>query len=81
MKDFSLLAILEHQPISRFAKSKVAILCDITHSSTPCQEAAAGQVIDDARILAEVLVNRRIITHGDVTCAFQTYDAVRRERI
>lgn len=80
MPDPSQWAIFEHPPISTFAKSRVAILGDAAHASTPHQGAGAGQAIEDAHVLAELLADPRVITTDDVVAAFRAYDAVRRPR-
>lgn len=80
MTDASQWAIFEHPHIPTFAKSKVAILGDAAHASTPHQGAGAGQAIEDAHVLAELLADPRITSPEHVTFAFQAYDAVRRER-
>lgn len=80
MTDASQWAIFEHPHIPTFAKSKVAILGDAAHASTPHQGAGAGQAIEDAHVLAELLADKRVTTPEHVAAAFQAYDAVRRER-
>jgi salicylate hydroxylase len=80
MPDPSQWAIFEHPPISTFARSRVAILGDAAHASTPHQGAGAGQAIEDAHVLAELLADPRVITSEHVAAAFQAYDTVRRPR-
>lgn len=80
MPDPSQWAIFEHPPISTFARSRVAILGDAAHSSTPHQGAGAGQAIEDAHVLAELLADPQVTTPEHVTAAFKAYDAVRRPR-
>lgn len=80
MPDPSQWAIFEHPPISTFTKSRVAILGDAAHASTPHQGAGAGQAIEDAHVLAELLADPRVTTPEHVAVAFQAYDAVRRPR-
>ncbi|KAH8696031.1 putative salicylate hydroxylase [Talaromyces proteolyticus] len=80
MPDPSQWAIFEHPLISTFAKSRVAILGDAAHASTPHQGAGAGQAIEDAHVLAELLADPRVITPEHAAAAFQAYDAVRRPR-
>jgi salicylate hydroxylase len=80
MSDASQWAIFEHPHIPTFAKSKIAILGDAAHASTPHQGAGAGQAIEDAHVLAELLADPRVTSSDDVAIAFKAYDAVRRER-
>ncbi|KAH8812066.1 putative salicylate hydroxylase [Xylogone sp. PMI_703] len=80
MPDPSQWAIFEHPLISTFARSRVAILGDAAHASTPHQGAGAGQAIEDAHVLAELLADSRVATAEHVAAAFQAYDRVRRPR-
>lgn len=80
MPDPSQWAIFEQAPISTFTKSRVAILGDAAHASTPHQGAGAGQAIEDAHVLAELLSDQRVITPEHAAAAFQAYDEVRRPR-
>lgn len=80
MPDPSQWAIFEHPHVSTFTKSRVAILGDAAHASTPHQGAGAGQAIEDAHVLVELLADPRITTPEHVVAAFQAYDAVRRPR-
>lgn len=80
MPDPSQWAIFEHPPISTFCRSRVAILGDAAHASTPHQGAGAGQAIEDAHVLAELLGDSRVQTAGDVVAAFKAYDEIRRPR-
>jgi salicylate hydroxylase len=80
MPDPSQWAIFENPPISTFAISRVALLGDAAHASTPHQGAGAGQAIEDAHVLAELLADPRVTTPKHVAAAFQAYDAVRRPR-
>lgn len=80
MPDPSQWAIFEHPPISAFSRSRVALLGDAAHASTPHQGAGAGQAIEDAHVLAELLGDERVVTAADVVAAFKAYDEVRRPR-
>lgn len=80
MPDPSQWAIFEHPPISTFCRSRVAILGDAAHASTPHQGAGAGQAIEDAHVLAELLGDPRVTTAQDVIAAFRAYDEIRRPR-
>ncbi|KAL4948049.1 hypothetical protein BDW69DRAFT_203821 [Aspergillus filifer] len=80
MPDPTQWALFEHPHISTFARSRVAILGDAAHASTPHQGAGAGQAIEDAHVLAEVLGDPRVLTSKDAIAAFKGYDEVRRPR-
>lgn len=80
MSDPSQWAIFEHPHISTYARSRVAILGDAAHASTPHQGAGAGQAIEDAHVLAELLGDSRVLSADDVVVAFKAYDEVRRPR-
>ncbi|CAG8064581.1 unnamed protein product [Penicillium nalgiovense] len=80
MPDPSQWAIFEHPHISTYARSRVAILGDAAHASTPHQGAGAGQAIEDAHVLAELLSDSRVGSVDDVVEAFKAYDEIRRPR-
>ncbi|KAL4784897.1 hypothetical protein BJX76DRAFT_367288 [Aspergillus varians] len=80
MPDPSQWAIFEHPHISTYARSRVAILGDAAHASTPHQGAGAGQAIEDAHVLAELLGDARVLNAAHVQEAFRAYDVVRRPR-
>ncbi|BCR91187.1 putative salicylate hydroxylase [Aspergillus chevalieri] len=80
MPDPTQWAIFEHPHISTYARSRVAILGDAAHASTPHQGAGAGQAIEDAHVLAELLGDPRVTTAEHIVSAFKGYDAVRRPR-
>ncbi|UNI24558.1 Salicylate 1-monooxygenase [Purpureocillium takamizusanense] len=80
VSDTSQWAIFEHPPVSSYSRSRVAILGDAAHASTPHQGAGAGQAIEDAYVLAELLADDAVETMEDVVAAFKAYDSVRRPR-
>lgn len=80
MPDPSQWAIFEHPAISTFCKSRVAILGDAAHASTPHQGAGAGQAIEDAHVLVELLSDPRVKNPEDAVAAFKAYDDIRRPR-
>lgn len=80
MPDPSQWAIFEHPHISTYARSRIAILGDAAHASTPHQGAGAGQAIEDAHVLAELLGDPRVTEAEHVIAAFRGYDAARRPR-
>ncbi|KAK2606282.1 hypothetical protein QQS21_003330 [Conoideocrella luteorostrata] len=73
-------AIFEYPLISTFHKSRVAILGDAAHATTPHQGAGAGQAIEDVHVLVELLADSSVTTVEHVKAAFYAYDAVRRPR-
>lgn len=80
MPDPSQWAIFEHPHISTFCRSRVAILGDAAHASTPHQGAGAGQAIEDAHVLAELLGDNRVQSQEHAVAAFRAYDEIRRPR-
>lgn len=80
MPDPSQWAIFEHPHISTFCRSRVAILGDAAHASTPHQGAGAGQAIEDAHVLSELLGDARVQSTEQVVAAFNAYDEIRRPR-
>ncbi|KAJ5154711.1 uncharacterized protein N7500_010150 [Penicillium coprophilum] len=80
MPDPSQWAIFEHPHISTYAQSRVAIMGDAAHASTPHQGAGAGQAIEDAHVLAELLSDSRVGSVDGVVAAFKAYDDIRRPR-
>jgi salicylate hydroxylase len=80
MPDTSQWAIFEQPHISCFCKSRVAILGDAAHASTPHSGAGAGQAVEDAHVLVELLSDTSVQTADHVVAAFKAYDAVRRPR-
>lgn len=80
MTDASQWGIFEHPHIETYARSRIAIMGDAAHASTPHQGAGAGQAIEDAHVLAELLGDSRVGSVGDVIAAFRAYDEIRRPR-
>ena len=66
--------------MSTFTKSRVAIIGDAAHASTPHQGAGAGQAIEDAHVLAELLGDPQVTEPMHFMAALQAYDIVRRPR-
>lgn len=80
MPDPSQWAVFEHPALSTYTRSRVAILGDAAHASTPHQGAGAVQAIEDALVLAELLGDFRVRTVSDVKVVFKAYDEVRLPR-
>lgn len=80
MPDPSQWALFDHPGLSTFHKSRVAIMGDAAHASTPHQGAGAGQAIEDAHVLSELLADPRVTSARNVVAAFKAYDEVRRPR-
>ena len=71
-------ALFDHPPAPTYYKGRLAILGDAAHASTPHQGAGAGQAIEDAFILPNLL--GQVKTANEIESAFRAYDAVRRLR-
>lgn len=71
-------ALFDHPPAPMYFKGRFAVLGDAAHASTPHQGAGAGQAIEDAFILSNLL--GQVNSVGEIEKAFQAYDAVRRPR-
>ena len=80
LKDSEQWAVFEHPPISTYTRSRVAIVGDAAHASTPHQGAGAGQAIEDAHVLAELLGDPRVTETAHFEAALKAYDEVRRPR-
>ncbi|OQD79628.1 hypothetical protein PENANT_c047G09382 [Penicillium antarcticum] len=80
MPDPSRWAIFEHPHISTYTRSRIAVLGDAAHASTPHQGAGAGQAIEDAHVLAELLADSRVDSVQAIMAAFKAYDEIRRPR-
>ncbi|KAL8697546.1 MAG: hypothetical protein Q9201_007076 [Fulgogasparrea decipioides] len=80
MESPAIWAIFDHSPAPYYSQGRVAICGDAAHASTPHQGAGAGQAIEDALVLAELLADSRIRHSDDIPNALQAYDAVRRPR-
>ncbi|KAJ5239678.1 hypothetical protein N7468_004297, partial [Penicillium chermesinum] len=80
MPDPSQWALFEHPGLSTFYKSRVAIMGDAAHATTPHQGAGAGQAIEDAHVLCELLGDSRVTSPSHVMAAFKAYDEIRRPR-
>ena len=80
MGDSSIWALFELSPVPSFYSDHVAILGDAAHASTPFQGAGAGQCLEDAYILSNLLADARIQSVSDIPKAFKAYDAIRRPR-
>ncbi|KAI0630150.1 FAD/NAD-P-binding domain-containing protein [Trametes polyzona] len=69
-------AIHELKPLPFYIQGRVALLGDAAHAMTPHQGAGAGQAIEDAFILAELLGHART-TLPTLTHALCAYESVR----
>lgn len=68
------------KPLASYCKDRLVLLGDAAHASLPHQGAGAGQAIEDALVLAEVLASPHVKGSADLPAAFQAYDAIRRPR-
>jgi len=71
-------ALFDHPPAPTYFKGRFALLGDAAHASTPHQGAGAGQAIEDAFILSNLL--GQVNSVEEIEKAFRAYDAVRRPR-
>lgn len=71
-------ALFEHPPAPTYTKGRLCLLGDSAHASTPHQGAGAGQAVEDAFVLSNLL--GKISSAVDIEKAFRAYDAVRRPR-
>ena len=71
-------ALFDHPPAPTYFKKRFALLGDAAHASTPHQGAGAGQAIEDAFILSNLL--GQVNSVEEIEKAFRAYDAVRRPR-
>ena len=66
--------------MTTFTTSRVAIIGDAAHASTPHQGAGAGQAIEDAHVLVELLGDPQVTEAKHFIAALRAYDIVRRPR-
>ena len=78
MEKFDVWALFEHPPAPTYYKGRLCILGDAAHASTPHQGAGAGQAIEDAFVLSNLL--GQVASAANITQAFEAYDTVRRPR-
>jgi salicylate hydroxylase len=71
-------ALFDHPPAPTYYSGNLAILGDAAHASTPHQGAGAGQAIEDAFILSNLL--GKVDSADEIERAFYAYDAIRRPR-
>ncbi|KAE9381772.1 salicylate 1-hydroxylase-like protein [Stipitochalara longipes BDJ] len=71
-------ALFDHPPAPTYFRGRLALLGDAAHASTPHQGAGAGQAIEDAFILSNLL--GQVNSVEEIEKAFHAYDAVRRPR-
>jgi salicylate hydroxylase len=71
-------ALFDHPPAPTYFKGRLALLGDAAHASTPHQGAGAGQAIEDAFILSNLLGQANSVE--EIEKAFYAYDAIRRPR-
>lgn len=71
-------ALFDHPPAPTYYKGRLVLLGDAAHASTPHQGAGAGQAIEDAFVLSNLLGDCKEV--GDIEGAFRAYDEIRRPR-
>ncbi|KAK4692408.1 salicylate hydroxylase, partial [Lecanoromycetidae sp. Uapishka_2] len=72
-------SIWEVPPISTYTQSRVCMLGDAAHATTPFQGQGAGQAIEDALVLS-TLLSKINNPASEIPNAFTAYDQVRRPR-
>lgn len=77
-RDVTMWALWESIPLPTYWKENIALLGDAAHASLPHQGAGAGQAIEDALVLAEVLAAARV--KANISAALKAYDIIRRPR-
>lgn len=80
MGDTDMWALFEPLPAPSYYLGHIAILGGAAHASTPFQGAGAGQCLEDAYILSNLLADERTQSASDIPKAFKAYDAIRRPR-
>lgn len=78
MQKSDVWALFDHPPAPTYYKGHLCLLGDAAHASTPHQGAGAGQAIEDAFILSNLL--GQVTSADNVEQAFKAYDAIRRPR-
>ncbi|MCJ1324710.1 hypothetical protein MMC10_001372 [Thelotrema lepadinum] len=82
-------SVWEMPPAPTFFKGRVALMGDAAHASTPYQGAGAGQAIEDALILQQLLAkcldpstrsSHSLSTNQTIPLILQAYDTTRRFR-
>ncbi|KAH9904691.1 FAD/NAD(P)-binding domain-containing protein [Xylariomycetidae sp. FL2044] len=68
----------EHKFTPTYANSRVCIMGDAAHATSPWQSAGAGMVIEDAFILGHLIGS--VSSAGEIPAAFKAFDALRRPR-
>ena len=71
-------ALFDHPPAPTYYSGNLVLLGDAAHASTPHQGAGAGQAIEDAFVLSNLL--GKLDSVIEIEKAFHGYDAVRRPR-
>ncbi|KAA8570380.1 hypothetical protein MFRU_005g04420 [Monilinia fructicola] len=71
-------ALFDSLPAPTFYKGRIVLLGDAAHATTPHQGAGAGQAIEDAFILSNLLGDCTKL--ADIEGALKAYDEVRRPR-
>jgi len=78
MKKTDIWALFKHPPCEFYFQSRVCLLGDAAHASTPHMGAGAGMAIEDAYILSNLL--GEISDASELDNAFRAYDLTRRPR-
>jgi salicylate hydroxylase len=77
-QEVSKWALWDSLPLTTYCRGNIALLGDAAHASLPHQGAGAGQAIEDALVLSEVLAVAHTKEHAAL--ALKAYDVIRRPR-
>jgi salicylate hydroxylase len=78
MQSPDIWALFYHPPARRYYKSRICLVGDAAHATTPHQGAGACFCVEDCYVLAELIGRAR--TLNELDDAFHAYDEVRRPR-
>lgn len=70
--------LFHHPTTPTYVNGRVCLVGDSAHASSPSQAAGAGQALEDAVTLAQIL--GLVADSSQIETAFQVYDSVRRPR-
>ena len=78
MQSMDTWALFDHPACATYYKSRVCVIGDVAHASTPFQGAGAGMAIEDAYVMSNLL--SQVKSAPDIEDAFKAFDAVRTQR-
>ncbi|KAI9711072.1 MAG: hypothetical protein M1812_007266 [Candelaria pacifica] len=79
IKPTEIWALFDHPPARTYTNdSRICLLGDAAHASTPHQGSGGGMAMEDAFMLSSLLAN--VTDPVELSAAFKAYDAIRRPR-